>query len=86
MNSEQLRDLLRKDGVPAFLYNLDGYGRNDERFCLEYTANGWHVYYSERGEKTTSKMFKSEDAACQYIYNELMRTLRISNNIRKSRY
>lgn len=58
-------------GIPPILYNLDGNGRMDERFYLEFANNEWRVYFSERGVKTTNVKFSSEDEACQFIYEQL---------------
>ena len=48
-----------KMGVPSMVYNLDGNGRTDERFCLEFINNEWKVYFVERGIKTTDEKFLS---------------------------
>ena len=68
MKRNELKEKLQQLGIPIYLYNLDGIGRTDERLCLEFADNEWHVYYSERGVKTTDKIFTSEDEACEYIY------------------
>lgn len=54
-----------------FLYNIDGKGRDDERFCLVFDNGKWNVYYSERGCKTTNKLFDTEDEALMYMLLEL---------------
>ena len=71
LKSKELKKELEQLGIPAYLYNLDGIGRADERLCLEFSDNEWHVYYSEKGVKTTDKIFTSEDEACEYIYVQL---------------
>lgn len=71
MKKEALRNKLIEMGVPSMLYNLDGGGRTDERFCLEFTNNEWRVYFSERGVKTANVKFSSEEEACQFIYEQL---------------
>lgn len=71
VKKEELRDTLIKMGVPSMLYNLDGVGRTDERFCLEFINNEWRVYFSERGAKTTNEKFLSEEEACHFIYEQL---------------
>jgi hypothetical protein len=71
MKRDELRNRLTKLGVPSYSYNLDGKGRDDERLCLGFTNNEWSVYYIERGEKTTNKIFMSEEEACQFIYEQL---------------
>lgn len=65
-----MRDVLINMGVPSMLYNLDGNGRTDERFCLEFINNEWKVYFAERGIKTTDEKFLSEEEACQFIYEQ----------------
>lgn len=40
---------MKKNQVPNFYYNIDGKGRDDERFCLVKDGEKWNVYYSERG-------------------------------------
>ena len=72
MKSKELKKRLQQKNIPTDLYNLDGIGRTDERFCLEFTGSEWHVYYSERGIKTTYERFSSEDAACDFIYKQLL--------------
>ena len=68
MKSKELKKKLEQMGIPTYLYNLDGLGRTDERLCLEFVNKEWHVYYSERGIKTTDLKFASEESACEYIY------------------
>lgn len=63
--------MLQQINVSTDLYNLSGVGRKDERYCLEFASNEWRVYYSERGVKTTNEKFTSEDAACEFIYEQL---------------
>lgn len=70
MKRAELQGILRGMGVPTRLYNLDGKGRTDERFCLELINDEWTVYFSERGVKTTNEKFISEDAACQFILEQ----------------
>lgn len=71
MKKEELKIQLQKYGVAEWLYNLDGKGRNDERYCLIRKEQKWNVYFSERGIKTTDELFESEDEACQFIYSKL---------------
>lgn len=71
MKVEELRKRLQQVGVSEFLYNLDGTGRNDERFCLQKCDGNWNVYFCERGIKTTNEFFDSEEMACQFIFEQL---------------
>lgn len=72
MKVEELRKKLQQEGVSDFLYNLDGIGRKDERFCLEKCNKNWNVYFCERGIKTTNEFFDSEEMACQFIFEQLL--------------
>ena len=72
MGKEELKKKLQQMGVSANLYNLDGIGRMDERFCLEFIENEWQVYFIERGIKTTHEKFVSEDEACEFIYQQFL--------------
>lgn len=71
MKKNELAEALTQKGVPSMLYNLDGSGRTDERFCLEHSDNTWTVYYSERGVRTTNQQFASEEEACEFLYAQL---------------
>lgn len=71
MKSAELKVRLQQLGVPSHLYNLDGIGRTDERFSLDFIDGEWRVSYIERGVRTTDERFSSEDAACEYIYRRL---------------
>lgn len=73
MNIKQLETKLKKNHIPDWHYNLSGTGRNDERLCIEKSNKGWNVYYLERGERTTDLMFDTEDEACNYILNHLVK-------------
>lgn len=62
---------LQAEGVPADAYDLDG-GTPNEAHTLERRENGWAVYYSERGQRTSEKVFDTEDAACAELYRRIM--------------
>ena len=72
MKREELKRKLKQMRIPENLYNLDGIGRRDERFCLEEIDNKWFVYFIERGVKTTNERFNSEEDACLFIYEQLV--------------
>lgn len=72
MDIEVLKNLLESNNVPNDLYNLDGHGRKDERFCIETDGDLWVVYFSERGVKTTEVKFRTEDEACKYLFAQLI--------------
>ncbi len=72
MTREILEKKLKIAGIPAYIYNLTGQGRKDECLCLEKSQDKWFVYYLERGIRTTNEVFDSENAACQFLYDQLM--------------
>ena len=72
MKRGELKKALRKMGVLPYEYNLNGKGRKDERLCMEFVNDEWHVYYIERGVKTTDESFASEEEACRFIYEEFL--------------
>lgn len=72
MKKEELRNRLQEENIPSYLYNLDGIGRTDERFCMERSNDTWYVFFMERGVKTICEEFASEDAACEFILRQLL--------------
>lgn len=54
MNKQELEEVLLLNKVPKDLYSLSG-GLPNESYCLEKEKNRWHVYYSERGIKTSTQ-------------------------------
>ncbi len=71
MDKKEFVKMAKKRGIPNFLYNLDGKGRDDERFNIVFVDGKWNVYYSERGNKTTNKFFDTEDEALRYMLDTL---------------
>lgn len=71
MNKKELEKKLKRTGVPKRMYNLTETGRTDERFSLRKLDGKWHVYFVERGAKTTHEIFDSEEEACLFLYEKL---------------
>lgn len=71
MDKKEFVKMAKKRGIPDFLYNLEGKGRDDERFNIVFVDGKWNVYYSERGNKTTNKFFDTEDEALRYMLDTL---------------
>jgi hypothetical protein len=72
MNRDDLREALQSKDVRPDAYDLDG------RYCeeclgLEKVIDGWVVYYSERGLRTSERHFNTEDEACRYMADHLLR-------------
>ena len=51
MDRTEFIKIMKKKHVPNFYYNIEGTGRDDERFYLNKDEHGWNVYYAERGYK-----------------------------------
>jgi len=72
MNREALRTAAEREGIRDSAYSLDG-GLPPERYVLAIVDGGWSVYYSERGERTGSTFFDTEDEACSFVLFEARR-------------
>ena len=84
MNLEELHIELKRLGVPDERYYLHGlYGAIGDsgkmalsikkgKYSIEY-----EVYYNERGEKNSIRVFESESEACDYFLNKLSEAILI---------
>jgi len=73
MTVQELRDVLTRVGIRERAYDFDGSSR-DEVYCLDKApSGGWSVYYRERGIRREERRFSSEDEACRYVLELLMR-------------
>lgn len=72
MDKKQLGERLQQENINEYYYSLDGDLPN-EAFCLHENNNHWEVYYSEKGNKSQLKSFESEEDACNYFYNWVMK-------------
>jgi len=82
MKKNELKKKLLIERIPANSYWLD----EDtpcvgEVYCLAKNKDNWEVYYSERGQKSSLKIFNNEDEACDYFYNWLVNSLKRMNLI-----
>ena len=78
MKIEDLQIKLKEAGIQEDKYHLHGlYGSMDDNDKIaltirrEKTKIEFEVYYKEKGEKRSLKIFESEDEACQYVYTRL---------------
>lgn len=49
----------------------------NEAYCIEEENDNWHVYYSERGIKTSIGYFESEQEACDCLLKEIKKIISI---------
>jgi hypothetical protein len=66
MNIQQMTKLFEANGVPKSYYTIGELGMG-ECLGIEKLGDQWHIYYSERGKKTTQAMFPDEDSACRFM-------------------
>lgn len=71
MDKKEFVKLAKKKGIPNFLYNLEGTGRNDERFCIVTDNGKWNVFYADHGHRTIDKYFDTEDEALRFMLDTL---------------
>lgn len=77
MKKNELKQKLIKENIPIYSYWLDeGTPCLGEVYCLEENNGVWEVYYSERGNKGSLKVFINEDEACDFFYEWLTDALK----------
>ena len=75
MNKRELKEVLAKENISEEFYSLEG-GFPYDKYCLFFNGEIWEVYYSERGEKISLKVFDSEEVACDYFHAWLLESLK----------
>ncbi|MHC1747293.1 MAG: hypothetical protein AB9856_02750 [Cellulosilyticaceae bacterium] len=80
MTKTELKQNLVRKNIPVDSYSLEG-GLPNEVYCLGKNERIWEVYYSERGQKTSLEIFLTEDAACEFFYNWLEKSLNCKSDI-----
>jgi len=78
MTIQELSIKLKELGVPEDRYYLHGlYGSTSDDDKLSLTIRKgtysieYEVYFKERGEKHSTRIFTNEDEACHYLYKRL---------------
>jgi len=73
MNREQLKQELDANGVEPEAYYF-GSGLPNEKYVLAQETTGkWSVYFSERGARAGNRTFDSENEACIYFLERILR-------------
>ena len=70
MNVKELSERLILEGIPSNSYSIEE-GIPDDKICLRKINNRWEVYFSERGEKSNTRIFHTEEEACMNMYERL---------------
>lgn len=73
MSVEELRKWLKSSGIPKHWYCLEG-GLPNEAMCIDREDDGrWSVYYSERGRRSSLRLFDTEYDACEHFRKEVVK-------------
>ncbi|MCM1524834.1 MAG: hypothetical protein NC120_10290 [Ruminococcus sp.] len=67
MNKTELKQVLSRNNIPEWYYNIDGYGNTDQKICMEEEEGRWKVYYTERGKVSRLTYYDSESDACKGV-------------------
>lgn len=98
MNRQELIEALEQENFNPKFYNIYGVGESkyglqralaDYQFVLDREREKWAVYYYERGGKTEERLFNTEEEACRYFLNLMLRTSELyvlSNSLRGHGY
>jgi hypothetical protein len=73
MNRKELKNIFDKEKISPRVYSLYGPVGDDNRYVLEERFGTWFVYYSERGERFGEQIFISEDEACKYMLQKILK-------------
>lgn len=90
MTIQELHIKLKALGIPEdryYLHGLYGSSNDDDKFSLIirkgiYSVE-YEVYFKERGEKHSTRIFTSEEEACQYLYKRLKENKEIEDKYSK---
>jgi hypothetical protein len=90
MTIQELHIELKTLGIPEDRYYLHGvYGstNDDDKLSLiirkgVYSVE-YEVYFKERGEKHSTRVFKNEEEACQYMYKRFKENKKIEDKYSK---
>ena len=90
MTLNELHIKLKELGIPEdqyYLHGLYGSTNDDNKLALtvkkgKYTIE-YEVYYKERGDKHSTRVFTTENEACQYVYNQLKENKEIEDKYSK---
>ena len=75
-----LRAELDELSVPAIAYSI---GRDlNEAYCLTQEVDGWHVFYSERGNRNAERIFSAQADAEAELKRRLLSDGAVVNSMR----
>ena len=79
----ELEKKMKELGISEHRYSIMAGGLPNERLCIT-KEDQWQVYYSERGDKTGLKLFKTESEACDYFYELMLGSIRLDKEFEEN--
>ncbi len=73
MNTKELEIELNNAHIRSDSYSLEGVPKDESLILEPSTGNGWRIYYSERGVRTSEKVFLTEEQACECFLEMVLR-------------
>src|SRR5205814_387629 len=70
MTRSGFENAVNREGISPRSFSLSG-GLPPEQYVLSQDANGWSVYYSEHGRRTGLRVFATERAALDHLFEQL---------------
>lgn len=72
MDRRSLRVELERKRINPDAYCLDGAVR-DNAYVLKSSAGKWITFFSERGTRSSERLFDTEDEACRHLLSLVLR-------------
>ena len=75
MTGKELKKFLEDHLVPSKLYKIGG--RKEKRICMEKSATGWDVFFSEHKQRIGLTHYRDEASACKGMLNEIRKVMEL---------
>lgn len=72
MDRKKLKAIADREGIREDAFSLEGQDKH-HRYVLKVEEGGWATYFVERGERLGVEQFDTEDEACEYLLQQLLR-------------
>ena len=73
MTGKELRKFFEEHLVPQRLYKIGG--KHNGRICMQKSASGWEVFFSEHKHKIGLLKYTDEASACKSMKNEMRKLM-----------
>lgn len=85
MTVAELKQKLDEEGILPGEYSING-ERSPDTLVLEKRGNDWIVFSLDRYIERDLKVFVSEDYACQYVYEHMVRLYSHFDDAQRKRF